>query len=132
MNWKYVKPLESIKNIDDFECIVKYAFPEEFRKCIINNNGGRPELRCFNTDKMDERAIKSFLSFNKGDKETVWKIYEWSKNELADKFVPFAIDNFGNLICFNADNDHIVFLDHENSLVENINDTFAEFINSLY
>ncbi len=30
MNWKYVKPLKSIKNIDDFECLVKYVFPEEF------------------------------------------------------------------------------------------------------
>lgn len=132
MNWKYVKPLKSIKNIDDFECLVKYVFPEEFRKCVIENNGGRPELCCFNTDKVKERALKSFLSFNKNDRETVWKLYEWSKDELADKYVPFAIDNFGNLICFNVDNDHIVFINHESLSIEFINSTFEEFVNSLY
>lgn len=132
MNWKYVKPLKSIKNIDDFECLVKYVFPEEFRKCVIENNGGHPELCCFNTDKAKERALKSFLSFNKNDRETVWNLYEWSKDELADKYVPFAIDNFGNLICFNVDNDHIVFINHESLSIEFINSTFAEFVNSLY
>lgn len=132
MKWKYVKPLKSVKNIDDFECLVKYAFPNDFRKCVIENNGGRPEFRCFNTDKANERVLKSFLSFNKDDKETVWKMYEWSKDELANRFVPFAIDNFGNLICFDADNDHIVFLNHETLVIENIKDTFDDFMNSLY
>ena len=132
MTWKYVKPLESIKNIDDYECMVRYSFPDEFRECVITNNGGRPEYRCFDTDKAKERALKSFLSFNRNDKETVWKLYEWKKEQLGDKYVPFAIDNFGNLICFDANNDHIVFLNHEKSSVENIADSFSSFFDSLY
>ena len=132
MKWKYVKPLESIKNIDDYESFVRYSFPEDFRNCVIENNGGRPEFRCFNTDLAKERALKSFLSFNKNDRETVWKLFEWSKDDLSDKYIPFAIDNFGNLICFNAQDDRIVFLNHENSSVENISDSFSLFMNNLY
>ena len=78
------------------------------------------------------RELKSFLSFNTDDRETVWKIYEWNKDELSNKYVAFAIDNFGNLICFDADNDKVVFLNHEDLSVEHIANTFAEFLELLY
>ena len=132
MEWKYVKPLLSEDNINDFECLVKYCFPDEFRKCVILYNGGRPSCKAFNTDKTKERELKSFLSFNKEDKETVWKILEWNKEELTNRYVAFAIDNFGNLICFDANNDNIIFLNHENAETELIATNFSEFINALY
>lgn len=132
MEWKYVKPLSSEDNINEFECLVKYAFPEDFRECIKKYNGGRPQKKIFDTDTTKERALKSFLSFNKNDRETVWRIYEWNKQELGDRYVAFAVDNFGNLICFDANNDHIVFLNHENLGVEKVADDFMEFINKLH
>ena len=132
MEWKYVKPLSSEDNINEFECLVKYAFPEDFREYIKKYNGGRPEKKIFETDNSQERALKSFLSFNKNDRETVWKIYEWNKQELADRYVAFAVDNFGNLICFDANNDNIVFLNHEDLGVEKVADDFMEFINKLH
>jgi len=132
MDWKYIKTLKSVDLIDDYECLVKYVFGDSFRKCIIKNNGGRPSKKAFDTDKTKERELKSFLSFNHEDKETVWKIYEWNKSELTDKYIPFGIDNYGNLICFDANNDKIVFLNHENMSVEIITDNFDAFINGLY
>lgn len=132
MEWKYVKPLSSGDNINEFECLVKYAFPDDFRECIKKYNGGRPENKIFDTDASQERALKSFLSFNKNDRETVWKIYEWNKQELADRYVAFAVDNFGNLICFDADNDNIVFLNHEDLGVEKVADNFMDFMKKLH
>lgn len=132
MEWKYVKSLSSEENINDFECAVKYCFPDDFRKCIILYNGGRPSSKVFDTDKTKERELKSFLSFNKSDKETVWKIHDWNKEELSDRYVAFAIDNFGNLICFDANNDNIVFLNHENMETELIANSFSDFLDGLY
>lgn len=132
MNWKYVKPLKSENLINDFECLVCYEFPKEFRDCVLQFNGGRPERKAFNTNMNTGRELKSFLSFNTDDKETVWKIHEWNKDELSNKYVAFAIDNFGNLICFDADNDKVVFLNHEDLSVEHIANTFAEFLELLY
>lgn len=132
MEWKYVKALSSEENINDFECAVKYCFPDDFRECVIKSNGGRPSLKAFDTNVQKGREVKSFLSFNKDDRETVWKIYDWNKEELSDKYIAFAIDNFGNLICFDANNDHIVFLSLESLVVETIAKSFKEFINSLY
>lgn len=132
MEWKYVKPLKGVDLIDDYECLVKYVFNDAFRKCVIENNGGRPSKKVFDTDKTKERELKSFLSFNHEDRETVWKIFEWNKEELTNKYVPFAIDNFGNIICFDANNDKIIFLNHEDLVVETIADNFETFINCLY
>ena len=132
MVWKYVKQLETEENINDFECLVRYSFPEDFRKCVKNYNGGRPSKRAFDTDRRKDRELKSLLSFNKGDRETVWKIHDWNSNELADRYIAFAIDNFGNLICFDANNDKVVFLDLESSCFEKVADTFSAFLDCLY
>lgn len=132
MEWKYVKPLTSTSLIDDFEALTKYRFCQSFKDCVINNNGARPSNKAFDTDKTKERMLKSFLSFNKEDRETVWKIFEWCKEDLGDKFVPFAIDNFGNLICFDKSNDNVVFLDHEVASCELVADNFDNFLAKLY
>ena len=132
MEWKYVKQLKTVELINDFECMVKYAFCEAFRRCVMVNNGGRPAKKLFDTDKAVQRQLKSFLSFNKEDRETVWKIFQWNREELTDKYVPFAIDGFGNLICFDANNDRVVFIDHETMAVEVIAKDFDAFMAALY
>lgn len=132
MEWKYVKPLNSINLINEFESIVCYELPKEFKECVLQYNGGRPERKGFDTDTNKGREIKLFLSFNKSDRETIWKIYEWNNDELSKKYLPFAIDNFGNLICFDMNNDNVVFLNHENFSVEHIANTFTEFLEVLY
>lgn len=132
MEWKYIKPLVSSEYIKEFEDLVKYSFSEEFKNCILSNNGGRPSKKMFDTDFQKERTLKSFLSFNKEDKETVWKIYDWNKKELSDKYVAFAIDNFGNLICFDISSEKVIFLNHENNNVEQIANNFVEFMAGLY
>lgn len=131
MEWKYVKPLESIKLIEDFECMTKYVFGDSFKKCVLNYNGGKPTLEIFDTETSKERAIKALLSFNHKDRETVWKIFEWNKEDLVNQYIPFGIDNFGNLICFDANNDHIVFLNHEDKHIEFVASNFDDFLNLL-
>lgn len=132
MNWKYVKALNSVDLINDFEKLVGYKFPKEFRDLVLQFNGGRPERKGFNTNVSIGRELKSFLSFNTGDRETVWKINDWNKDELSNKYLAFAIDNFGNLICFDKNNNNVVLLNHEDLSVEHIANTFSEFIKTFY
>lgn len=128
IGWKYVKPLKSAELINDYERLTGYSLPQEFKNLIIESNGGRPERRVFNTNAENEREIKSFLSFNADDKETVWQAYEWLKDKFGNKYLAFAIDNFGNIICFDTDNGNVVFLNHEDLSAECISATFGDFI----
>ena len=132
MEWKYVKKLSSQSLIDRYETAYHFRFPETYRKCISVNNGGRPDKRRFITQNNNEYVLKSFLSFNMEDQETIWKITDWNKEELTDQYIPFAIDNFGNLICFQKSNSAIVFIQLEDISLEFISETFDKFIISLY
>lgn len=130
MNWKYVKPLASEDLIGEFETAVGYTFPESFRRCVLEHNGGRPEKRSFRTDR-EERCMKSFLSFNKGDRETVWMARNWLQDG-QDRYVTFAVDNFGNLICFEKQTGAVVFYDAETATWEKASGSFEEFMESLF
>lgn len=132
MEWKYVKKLSDKHLIQEFEELVNYKFPAGFIDCVLNCNGGRPSFSTFDTAVTKERSIKTLLSFNKEDKETVWKANEWYRKELSGKYAVFAADNFGNIICFDMKDDSIVFIDHENLKAEHIADSFDDFINGLY
>ena len=132
MNWKYVKPLKSEDAIQEFEEIYKFKFPDSFKECAYKYNGGRPEKDVYDTDKTKERTIKSLLSFNKDDRETIWKINDYCSDELGDRYVAFAIDQFGNLICFALSDKSVVFMNMETLNIEMISNCFSDFLNKLY
>ena len=132
MNWKYVKKLKNNESIGEFEKEYSFIFPDDYKTCIILYNGGRPEFQVFDTDKQKERTIKSLLSFNKADIETIWKMAEWNKEITKEKYIPFASDNYGNLICFKKEDSSVNFIDHENENIEFIASSFTEFLGKLY
>lgn len=131
MKYKYIKPLESTDNINSFESSINFVFPEDFKVFVKNFNGSTPEHAIFDTDVCLERVIKTFLSFNQDDKESVWTIYVLSRKVHKHIYAPFAIDVFGNLICFD-DRHQVIFIDHETLSVEFVAVSFNEFINKLY
>ena len=132
MNWNYVKTLKSVNLIDEFESLVHYELPKDFKEFVLQYNGGRPEHKAYDTDTTEERVLKTILSFNKEDISTVWETNEGDIEGLPDKYVVFATDPFGNLICFDKDNDNVIFWNHEDESVEHIANTFTEFIDKLY
>ena len=132
MNWNFVEPLKSANLIDEFESFVSYTLPKDFKECVMQYNGGYPEREAFDTDSTKERVFNSLLSFNKEDISTIWKTNEGHIEGLPDKYVVFADDPFGNLICFDKDNDNVIFWNHEDESVEHIANTFTEFIDKLY
>ena len=132
MEWKYVKPLVSSDLIEKYETMVHYQLCASYKQCVLEYNGGRPKNRAFDTDKTAERELKTFLSFNPDDIENVWDVCQWNKEELSDKYIPFAIDGFGNLICFDRHSNMVIFLNHETLATEHIANGFDEFMNCLY
>lgn len=129
MEWKYVKEIKSAELISDFERKFNFKFPDEYRECVLKYNGGRPSKKVFDTEKVKEREIKSLLSFNHNDLETMWFVNDCNDTSL---YIAFATDSAGNLICFNASDSSIVFIEHETNVIEKVSDNFVNFIGSLY
>ena len=134
MNWSFIEPLQNQNLITEFENFVGYKFCESFKTCVINFNGGLPEKEAFYVDEREpfnEKVIKTFLSFNKDSKESIWRATEWDNPEQSKIYVPFAIDNFGNLICFNKQNNSVVFIDLDRDKVYTVANNFDSFMESL-
>lgn len=132
MEWKYVKKVNNVDDMSAFESIAGYRLCESFKDCILKSNGGRPSKKCFLTDKNREIELKSLLSINRDDKETLWDAIHWLDEGDSEKYVPFATDNFGNLICFDKESDGVVFYDHEDASTEMVASDFDMFIDGLY
>ncbi len=132
MEWKYIKNLKDNRLITEFENTVEYKLPESFVLCVMQNNGGRPAKKCFLTDVKNERVIKSMLSFNREDRETVWMALDWFDKSFYKRFVVFGIDDFGNVICFRKKDSAVFFIEHETDNIEYVSDSFEHFIESLY
>ncbi len=137
MEWRYVKEIKSENLIKEFEQVVGYVLPDDFKESIHFINGGRPEFAFFDTELCEERDILQICSFNKDDPGSIWDSYEWDEEceefeGFTGRYIPFAYSGCGDDICFDSSNNHIVYIDHEEAEVEEVADTFTEFINSLY
>lgn len=128
--WRYIKPLATENLIPDAEEKLGYNFVESYIDFVKKYNGSRPPVSIFRTSTSQERTIKSFLSFNLTDVENIIKLNS-GISELSTQLVAFAIDNFGNYICFDKHNDAVVFLDFESGETEFIDKTFSDFLQKI-
>ena len=126
MNWKYVKPI-TLENIAHVEEKVGYQLPDNLKAVILENNNGRPERDCFDTEINQGLQFKQLLSFNDNDEENIYTYIDLIKKE---KIFPFADDPAGNLICI--DHEKIILWNHETNEKEFIAKSLEEFINNLY
>lgn len=125
--WRYIKPLAAESLISDAEEKLGYNFVESYIDFVKKYNGSRPPVSIFSTSTSQERTIKSFLSFNPTDVENIIKLNR-GVTEISTKLVAFAIDNFGNYICFDKQNNTVVFLDFETGETDLIDKTFSDFL----
>lgn len=126
-----------IKYVED---ILGIKFPEDYIRCIKNNDGAYPVPDTFNI-KNDEETLNNLLSLHKDKGNFMLQVYENVKDRMLEKIIPFARDPFGNLICFDYSNDNqptIVFWEHEKAFNDKekaitfICNTFVEFLNMLH
>ena len=128
MEWKYVKQLKDLQAIEKIELMSKIKIPISLKQIIINYNGGRPEKNIFDTKYSKEKVLKSLISYNIDDRENIY-IYT---NFFDKGLLPFAITEFGDIICLNSKNNEVELYLHELNKCEKICDNILEFIDKLY
>jgi len=128
--WRYIKPLKDEKLIREAEIILDFEFNKTFIKFVKKFNGGRPPVSVFDTKSTKERTIKSFLSLNPDDPEDIITLNK-NISRINKNLIAFAVDSFGNLICFEKNGEKIVFLDYETDAIEIIATNFSEFLDIL-
>ncbi|QHA91158.1 SMI1/KNR4 family protein [Bacillus sp. N1-1] len=134
-SWLFVDEKLNDSKINEIEKSFGIKFPSDYRKCIINNNGGFPEPNIFDCDDgRIEVVFNNLISFT--NKDLNIKMYEEFSSK---KLFPFARDPFGNLICFDyRDNQlfpEVVFYDYDEldgSVTNTICKSFTDLLERLY
>ena len=114
--WKYVKPLKNRSAVNDFLSKYNVALPKELIQIIETYNGGRPSIKDIHTSTGREYVFKSLLSYNPGDKETIYSVYPdlFKKSDLF----PIGTDAAGNFICYEINSKQYILLNHETNAKE--------------
>ena len=139
MKWSWVKQLKSDNLIEEFENMIGYTFPEDYKECVRLNNGGAPELEAFDVknEYIGTTGFGYLYSFNKDDISSIWNLYEWDECDddqraFIGRYIPFTSSAGGDPVCFDTTNNHVVFIDHETLEVEELANSFSAFIEMLY
>lgn len=128
--WKYKIELKDEKVFCEIEKERNIKIPNELKKFIIEANAATPVKHCFDLQGT-EKVFGSVLSFNRkeADTDSVFVALEVIKDK---ELLPFAIDPFGNYICYNLKTNTIDFWEHEVAKVYATKYKLEEFIDSLY
>lgn len=118
LSWKYDKPLNDPMAVRRFLDKYSVSLPDSLIEIIEKHNGGRPSEKAIITAANQEYVFKALLSYNIGDKETIYRIYP----ELFKKtnWFPFASDAAGNFICYDTKTKKYVLYNHETDTEETI------------
>ena len=139
MEWLFEVEIQNANIFDELEIRTNYKYPDDFKSVALKFNGATPKCNTFDTKETEGRVFNYLISLNKNKEEMeeiIWDYFgdsaSWVFDGLDWRYIPFADDPFGDLICFDRTNDHIVFWNHETNEVEEAADSFIEFVDSLY
>lgn len=130
MIWKYKIDLADEGVFPEIEEKYGVKIPEELKKLLRQANAATPSKYNFMLGT-SEKVLGAILSFNRGEKD-IDTVYT-ALDVIEDKnLVPFAIDPFGNYICYCLKDKTVVFWNHETSCAISTNKNLEEFLESLY
>lgn len=110
----------------------KYAFdlPKELKCFFQENNGGIPKKKVF-TARGGEYEIRCFLSFNRGEYNSIDLPIQSFQEETKGKIVPIAKDSGDNYYCINVETGKIYYWDKDDNLYYCIAEDFGELVEYL-
>lgn len=126
--WARVKALKNNQAIFELENEYGILLSEDLKKCILDNNGGRPVPNTIKLSDGEENDVKILLSYNADDVETIYKVINFFINEYKGSVVPFASDSAGNYYC---EKDGKVVLWNQDGDIIPVSNSFHEFLDSI-
>lgn len=130
LTWKYKIDLTNEQVFTEIEKDRGIVIPSNIRDFICKTNAATPSKYNFLIGST-EKVLGAILSFNRDEKDTDTVFTALSVVENRD-LLPFAIDPFGNYICYDVKKGVVVFWDHETDEVSSTAQDFDDFLMGLY
>jgi len=132
--------------LSNLESKIGFVLPEDYRRFMIEFNGGRPVPSFFSFQTSNgptDANVRYFLTlFDKGKHYTIPQYLDRYNERIPDGLLPIGCDSFGNLVLLDGgvkSTGAIYFWDHELESMDDptwdnisfIASSFSEFANSL-
>lgn len=122
--------------IQRLEKIISAKLPDDYRKFLLDHNGGRPKPDGVPVPKHPEKILPIMVFHGIAvDVETScidWNL-EVMRNRLPDKMLPVATSDFGDLYCMDLSDKHygyVYFWDHNDECGKDCRDNIYFVSNS--
>lgn len=142
-------PPTSKEEIARFEARHGILLPIEYKRFLLQFNGGAPEPDSFDVPGWAHKAtgMQRFLGISPGDIDDLDRVRNVYSERVPSDLLPIATDSFGNVIAIGIKakrRGKIYFWDHEDELDENglhrqdysnvflLANSLDEFLNKLY
>ena len=106
-----------LEDINQLELLINITFPDEYRKFLLQNNGGETKFQDYKINGEYFGDVAYFLGIRKypssGDLRT---LFEEHREVILSGFLPIAVSHGGDLICISCSNNNcgdICHWDHE-------------------
>ena len=116
--------------IKDVENELGYVFPLDYCTYYQEQSDLHVKPNLFKVND-NEKVINRLFSMNKDDREYIVKFQSFD-SEYKDELVPFAVLEFGDLLCFSREDNSIIYYNHDLDTVTKVADTFNHFKDMLY
>ena len=129
--WRFEKAPATDRVLEQIEKHLFITLPSSYKNLVKVHNGGRPRPNVVRINDGTERVIKTLLTVHP-TKGGIRDVYDWLKDQLPEKCIPFASDPFGNYFCFHyaksTDEPTIIFWNHEQKRPEVLATSFQHFL----
>lgn len=108
-----------------------YDFPEDYTAYMVDLNPLKFKNNKFMTVRGKEKVLRCLLSFDSNDKYYYILKFQKLDSELEKKIVPFALLEFGDLLCFDRKTNNVVLYSSESDSIEMVANSFTDLLDKL-
>ncbi len=110
---------------------IDYDFPEDYVSYMIELKPLKFKNNSFKTIRGKEKVLRCLLSFDSDDKYYYILKFQKLESDLETKIVPFALLEFGDLLCFDRKTNNVVLYSSESDSIEMVANSFTDLLNKL-
>jgi len=116
--------------IEKVEKEINYIFPQDYKKYLLDKKPLKISNNILKLSNSTEKVVRHLFSLEPENINYILKFQKFD-SKLCDSLIPFAICEFGDLICFNRTTDDIFIYNLEEDAMTFVSTTFDKFINSM-
>lgn len=132
ITWRSFHAIDDISLLKELERDLNISFPEKYIGLSSNFDSGVPNKMLFIAGNK-ERVFQRLISIRQDKHPNIKDARKWV--DLSETLIPFALDPFGSLLCFDysaGKDPAVVFHETETEHIFEVCRNFNEFLEVLY